>query len=645
MRRSLGCIALLVCFGVLACSAPTELTARTEPEQTATALGAERDASALYVLASGHFNRSIYRGAYAESFWVDLSVRNDAQQKEVGVAWTLDGWATQNTASASFEGALAGGRERWGVDLKDFTTRWGERTFEVQYAAYVRMNGHTSWSLYRNHYIYQDVSPAAPLRLLDSRVELDANGAPFLVGTARALNVGPDRRVFVRFSTDAWRSQNEVEATWDGTDFGFTAELPYDPETTEEVRFAVRLEAEGETIWINDGGSDYVHRLAPMLVEAHFQDDGTRASSGIRVLNAVARSDLSITNAWIRIDGGMRTELPEAPPFGTLSVGGLSSNGSIGYAFPVAALSAGEHVLTLEVAAGPFVRRAPPLTFTVANDIQWLSSWDVTSTETAWDLKARSDGRVLLMRETTLETYATFGASAPESVIALPAGPRLEDADVDESDRVLVLRQGQITRLLPQGDLDTSFGSAGSVTLDAIYGSRPVCYAANIEAFRGFLYVLDSCNSRALQFDDQGAFQAELDLAVSAVSTSVTRTFDDGEHVWIGRDLYDGTLRHELVAIADATTFGIGMVKTLDPAISNLDAFALTPSEIWATSGWDDLHMLDAERGHEQARWTGGRWALPGALHIGRAILPLDDGSIAVLSVDTHKVERFIVRR
>jgi hypothetical protein len=123
------------------------------------------------VLASGHDSRYVYKGAYSESFWIDLSVRNDAQQKEVVVVWTFDDWVTQQVASASFEGNLEQRRERWGVDVRDFRTQWGQAPLEVKYAAYVRMNGQTHWSIYRDHYIYEAVSPAAPLRLLDSRVE------------------------------------------------------------------------------------------------------------------------------------------------------------------------------------------------------------------------------------------------------------------------------------------------------------------------------------------------------------------------------------------------------------------------------------------------------------------------------------------
>jgi hypothetical protein len=645
MRFTLGGIAVSLYLTLLACSPHGQQLDDLVPAAAETALGAEQDGAELYVLASGHYSRYIYRGAYSESFWVDLSVRNDARQKEVAVIWTMDDWATQNVSSASFEGQLPGGRERWGVDIKDFTTRWGSGPLEVEYAAYVRMNGQTHWSLYRNHYIYNGVSPDAPLRLLQSRVELDDSGAPRLLGTVRALEVRAERRAFVRFTTDEWDSYTDVEAEWDGRDFSFESALPYDPETTQEVAFAVRLETQGETVWLANGGANYRHRLSPTLTEVRFQDDGERPASGIRVLSASAHSDLPIRNAWIRIDEGPRVALPDAPPAGTLGVGGLSSGGSISYAFPVASLSTEQHSLTLEVAAGPFVRRSTALTFNVSNDLEALAHWDVSAAETAWDLKALPDGRLLLMREQQLETYAVFGADAPERVISLSPGPRLEDVDVDEASRILVLRQGQITRLLPDGDVDVGFAVGGTLTLNGTYGARPLCYAANLEFAHGFLYVLDSCNSRALQFDADGAYVAELDLAVPGISTNVTRTFDDGRHVWVGRDLFDGSLRHDLVAITDGATFGLGAVKPLDLAVANLDAFALQNGEIWATSGWDDLHVLSADTGSAAARWTGGRWALPGAIHIGRSVVPLSDGSVAVLSVDTGKVERFARRR
>ena len=35
-----------------------------------------------------------------ESFWVDLSVRNDAYDKEVAIVWTSNGWLARQTAYA-----------------------------------------------------------------------------------------------------------------------------------------------------------------------------------------------------------------------------------------------------------------------------------------------------------------------------------------------------------------------------------------------------------------------------------------------------------------------------------------------------------------------------------------------------------------
>src|SRR5687768_3753930 len=101
-------------------------------EALAPALGAGQNNAPLLVLDSGHYSRYVYRGATSESFWVDLSVRNDAARKEVGVLWTSDGWLTSQTTQASYELNLSGGRERWGIDVKDFAGLWGGQSIEVE---------------------------------------------------------------------------------------------------------------------------------------------------------------------------------------------------------------------------------------------------------------------------------------------------------------------------------------------------------------------------------------------------------------------------------------------------------------------------------------------------------------------------------
>ncbi len=76
-------------------------------------------------------------------YWVDLSVKNLAFEKRVGIVWTIDGWKTTNTTYAQYEGRLDGTHERWGVDLTGRTFSGDAPTLE--YAAFAAMNGTTYW--------------------------------------------------------------------------------------------------------------------------------------------------------------------------------------------------------------------------------------------------------------------------------------------------------------------------------------------------------------------------------------------------------------------------------------------------------------------------------------------------------------------
>lgn len=52
-----------------------------------------------------------------ENVWVDIKIENIAFNKRVGIVWTVDGWETNNVAVASYEQALSGNFEQWGVDV------------------------------------------------------------------------------------------------------------------------------------------------------------------------------------------------------------------------------------------------------------------------------------------------------------------------------------------------------------------------------------------------------------------------------------------------------------------------------------------------------------------------------------------------
>ena len=63
---------------------------------------------------------------------------------------------------------------------------------EVEYAAFVKMNGVTTWDPFNNHFIKSSVNEQRPVRLLQSGVVYE-KGAVVLSGVARVLNVSESR--------------------------------------------------------------------------------------------------------------------------------------------------------------------------------------------------------------------------------------------------------------------------------------------------------------------------------------------------------------------------------------------------------------------------------------------------------------------
>jgi hypothetical protein len=94
------------------------------------------------------------------SFWIDLDVRDDSSDKQVGIVWTTDDWETYRTTWGRFDAAVEGGYERWSVDESNGTYNNSSdpalrpnRPPTVEYAAFVVMNGKTYWDPRNSHLV------------------------------------------------------------------------------------------------------------------------------------------------------------------------------------------------------------------------------------------------------------------------------------------------------------------------------------------------------------------------------------------------------------------------------------------------------------------------------------------------------------
>ncbi len=136
----------LVALALAGCAAAPE-----NPESVELAVS---DRIAVETIGHGHWSEFGGCSAwcfYTNWFWVDIDVRNDAYDKEVGILWTSDGWATVHTALATFEYTLNTSHERWGVDVQLPSSAHAPSIPTVEFAVFATMNDTTYWDPGNNH--------------------------------------------------------------------------------------------------------------------------------------------------------------------------------------------------------------------------------------------------------------------------------------------------------------------------------------------------------------------------------------------------------------------------------------------------------------------------------------------------------------
>ncbi|MGA9523050.1 MAG: hypothetical protein WBV82_16395 [Myxococcaceae bacterium] len=582
---------------------------------------------AVTVLDSGHWSQILACSGHCYSryhFWVDLRVRNDAFNKQIGIRWTDNGWASAKVAYAKYEETLPDGFERWGIDV---TIGEGVvRPAEIEFAAFAEMNGTTSWDPHNNHAIYKSVLPHRPVTLVHSKVEYLAGTGAQVSGTIRAYNLDGARDVAVRYSTDGWQNSNEAQATFvSGHDWTFTTPSLGNASLPEEVQFAVRYRVGGNEYWDNNNGQNYKYRLAPQFVPSH--DDLSKPVSGILTWSGGFMTDLAVQGHRARLDSGAWTD------------------GNI-LTFSTLPLADGTHSATFEVTLQGGYSTSQTVSFTARNRVQPTGAWALTlpnpvhTSGYPWDAEIDGAGRVyVLWDDYTVQRYDTYGtASAPFNIATVGSAMGVT---VDASDRVYVLAPFGVApgvhRFLSSGQVDTSWGQQGVMDLNGVYDEATICYPGFFAAVGNELLLSDTCNSRILRFDAQGAFVDALWLdSVHGIAAGLH--WDAAANtVYIGQErritaigLGSGTMQEAWHL--DLPQGTIGMVQGLSRSADG---------SFWVLDSSNRLLVFDAN-GNALTIWNGGSVdTFVGAFPLGRALVSLQDGSFAVLSVDAHRFERF----
>jgi Carbohydrate/starch-binding module (family 21) len=581
-----------------------------------------------------------------ESFWVDLSVRNDAYDKEVAIVWSSDGWASQHVAYASYEQPLPDGREQWGLDVT-LGQFWSghQRPAEVAYAAYVRMAGTTHWDRANDHYVYQPVDANRPVRLLRAQVGYEPGVGAVLSGAVRVFDLDDAKQVSVRYTTDGWRSFRDVDASWArDDDWSFRIEGLGLGTLPEEVAFAVRYRAGGRELWDAAEGANYRRKLQPELTFQAPRGSAGLGASGIVSASVAARTDLPITRVQLAVD-----EATWGEPYAQ---------------FSTAALEDGTHTLHGRVELeGGFVAEAQT-SFTVKNRFAPLGVWRPTLPETregargsSWGFAVGADGRVYLQWERPWESfdaplyhgvlrYASFGdAAAPFVYQALPSGPNayppnVWDIAVDESGRVTGLHNDYPGVSLFAWDEDGRLGAPAAIAGFDV--------GRAIAAGDGSLWIVGTCPGwrstcapGVSRVSEAGVEHVDLPDDVTsperpwAIDPGAA-TFADGA-LWVlrGRTITRvAPDAHGRLAVGDVITFADGVDVSSDALARGADGrfYVLSSQSLLGFS----------PDGKLEGAWSfGGTDALPGGNSLPRALAVLADGTIAVLDVSGASLVRF----
>lgn len=193
-----------------------------------------------------------------------VEVKNIAYSKQVIVHYQtgFTGWTSQ---AAQYIGPSRAGYEYWGFKSNQLGTT---ADFAVEY----KVNGQVYWDNNMNaNYFIQTEEPLIVnnnIKVLLTRDELlEIRRFPDFIGVLGSIhvqNLGAQKNVKVRYTTNAWATWNEVPAQYSATAsnglerWGFNLELPLD---ATQLELVVSYTVNGQTYWDSNLGRNYRYPL------------------------------------------------------------------------------------------------------------------------------------------------------------------------------------------------------------------------------------------------------------------------------------------------------------------------------------------------------------------------------------------------
>lgn len=201
--------------------------------------------SVVTVLDRGEWSEMLGCSGFCVSrynIWLDIAVRDDSYDKQVGVLWTTDGWITSSIAYAGFERSLGDSHEIWGLDVVVDAADIAPPRVEV--AVFARMSGSEYWDP-ANNYFFFGVPERASIQLDAANFRQFPCSGGIGVCEARldvtaVVEGAPAEGVFLRWTRNDWASFQDAALAPDSSGPGrFSARVNLrTPQEIAELRFS-----------------------------------------------------------------------------------------------------------------------------------------------------------------------------------------------------------------------------------------------------------------------------------------------------------------------------------------------------------------------------------------------------------------------
>ncbi|KAJ3116677.1 hypothetical protein HDU96_009028 [Phlyctochytrium bullatum] len=589
---------------------------------------------------------------------VQLAVKNTAYVKDVGIRYTNASWTLFYEAPATYVKKLDDNYELWTVLLQRGAYWSNDFNFNPEYeiAAYVSYNkGVRSWDPLSNYYVYKKATAQNPVTWLGDSVSVSGSQV-LLQGSVRTFsaNRAADYKagnVIVRWSTDNWKTFTNSPAvpyagndTWSWSIPVSKADLSLAPNVTYAIQYKPASKTPAE-FWSNNQSRNYVKALRPTYSINDPQNvignsAATNSLTGLSLVTVSAYSDLPLGYASARVDNDA---------FQVIDTAYDPTVDHKGFEIAAYKLADGPHTFEFKIPLlnGPDVLTGK-VTFTVKNKLKFKSTWLPAAPagverSVAWSIAPAADGKILVGWDRGYATlHDKYGSTAaPQVVYKVADGNDYEYffnlAAV--GDKVYGLTQSsRLYRWFSNGTLDTTWANAGTLSLNynsGVFGSKTICYAATFQAIGESVIVADSCNNRLIRFDASGKFTTELDLGRNGATMGVDLRTNDVVVVGYGAE-------GGLLLTADPTHLGVKGAVTLKNTPS-VDGVVVTKSGTAVTTSYNGVSYFDATFGDLKGSWAGFglKYDGPGSLYIAKTPIVLQDGSVAVLSVEKAVVQTF----